>query len=85
MEKFCQSCGMPLNTEVLGTDADGSVNEKYCKYCYDKGTFQQECTMEEMAEFCAPFQIEAGLAGTKEEAKEQLMQYFPTLERWKNR
>ena len=32
--KFCQSCGMPLSPEVLGTNADGSKNEEYCIYCY---------------------------------------------------
>ena len=25
-QKFCQSCGMPLSEEVLGTNADGSKN-----------------------------------------------------------
>ena len=25
--KFCQSCGMPLTDDVLGTNADGSKNE----------------------------------------------------------
>jgi len=33
-QKFCQSCGMPLNPEVLGTEKDGSKNEEYCTYCY---------------------------------------------------
>ena len=29
--KLCQSCGMPLSSaEVLGTNADGSLNEEYC-------------------------------------------------------
>ena len=27
--KFCQSCGMPLTEDVLGTNADGSKNEDY--------------------------------------------------------
>ena len=31
---FCQSCGMPLTEEVLGTNVDGSKNEDYCMYCY---------------------------------------------------
>ena len=39
--------------------------------------------MEEMVEFCAPFEVEGGRAKDLEEAKAQLMQYFPTLERWK--
>ena len=46
--KFCQSCGMPLTEDVLGTNADGSKNKDYCMYCYRDGKFLQECTMEEM-------------------------------------
>lgn len=37
MEKFCQSCGMPLNLhgeDVRGTEVDGSLSSKYCNYCY---------------------------------------------------
>ena len=54
--KFCQSCGMPLNDQVLGTNADGSRNEDYCMYCYRDGKFLQEYTMDEMIEHCAPFE-----------------------------
>lgn len=46
-QKFCQSCGMPLNPEVLGTEKDGSKNEEYCTYCYADGHFTVECTMDE--------------------------------------
>ena len=53
--KFCQSCGMPLTEDVLGTDADGSKNEDYCIYCYKDGAFTGDFTMEEMADFCAQF------------------------------
>ena len=49
--KLCQSCGMPLSSaEVLGTNADGSLNEEYCTYCYQHGNFAQDCTMDEMIE-----------------------------------
>ena len=44
--RFCQSCGMPLTEDVLGTNADGSKNKDYCMYCYRDGKFLQECTME---------------------------------------
>ncbi len=54
-QKFCQSCGMPLTEDVLGTNADGSKNEDYCMYCYKDGKFLQDCTMEEMIEHCAQF------------------------------
>ena len=53
--KFCQSCGMPLTDEILGTNADGSKNEDYCMYCYKDGKFLQDCTMDEMIDFCAQF------------------------------
>ena len=54
-QKFCQSCGMPLTNEILGTNADRSKNEDYCMYCYKDGKFTQDCTMDEMIEFCAQF------------------------------
>lgn len=81
--KICQSCGMPMKEEQYGMNGDGSLNETYCSYCYPDGAFAQDCTMEEMAEFCAPFEVEGGRCKTKEEAKIQLMGYFKTLERWK--
>jgi len=82
--KICQSCGMPMQAEQYGTEKDGSVSEKYCCYCYKNGAFMQQCSMEEMADFCAPFEVEGGRAKTVEEAKTGLIQYFATLERWKS-
>lgn len=81
--KICQSCGMPMQEDLYGTNKDGSANDKYCTYCYKEGAFVQQCSMEEMADFCAPFEVEGGRAKTVEEAKAGLMQYFATLERWK--
>ena len=40
-QRFCQSCGMPLTKDVLGTNADGTKNEDYCMYCYKDGKFLQ--------------------------------------------
>ena len=85
--KFCQSCGMPLTDEVLGTNADGSKNEEYCMYCYKDGKFTQECTMDEMIEHCAQFVGEfnegSGLKLTREEAVGQMKMFFPHLKRWR--
>ena len=86
-QKFCQSCGMPLRDEVLGTNADGTKNEDYCMYCYKDGQFLQDCTMEEMIEHCAQFvnEVNKGLPQpiTKEEYKQMMQQYFPMLKRWR--
>ena len=85
--KFCQSCGMPQNDQVLGTNADGSKNEDYCMYCYKDGAFTSDCTMDEMIDFCAQFVDEVNnnmpKPMTQEEYKGMMRQYFPTLKRWK--
>ena len=52
-QRFCQSCGMPLTEDVLGTNADGSKNEEYCRYCSRDGHFLQDYTIDEMIEPCA--------------------------------
>ena len=84
--RFCQSCGMPLTDDVLGTNADGSKNEEYCIYCYKDGAFTGDFTMEEMAEFCTQFVDEynknTGQNLTREEYKLMLLQYYPSLKRW---
>ena len=36
----CQCCDMPLNEDsMISKEADGSVNEDYCKWCYNDGRF----------------------------------------------
>ncbi len=84
-EKFCQSCGMPMGEtkELYGTNSDGSTSSDYCKYCYDKGSFTSECTMDEMIEFCVPHMASAESGVSQEEARRSMSQFFPRLKRWK--
>lgn len=88
-QRFCQSCGMPLNDGHFGTNADGSSNEDYCIYCYKTGHFTQNFTMTQMIEFCLQFldqwNTQAGLNLTAIQAKEQMLKYFPHLKRWKKK
>lgn len=80
--KICQSCGMPMESEdVLGTNADGSINEDYCKYCYTNGEFIDQVSMEEYIEMCSQFGAQAGMTNT--EMKAYCQKLFPTLKRWK--
>ena len=87
-QKFCQSCGMPLTNEILGTNTDGTLNEDYCIYCYKDGKFAQDMTMEQMIDHCAQFTDEinkqSGQNLTQEQAKDMMRQFFPHLKRWKN-
>ncbi len=85
--KYCQSCGMPLNEPNHGTNADGSLNEDYCIYCFKDGKFTQDMTMEQMIDHCARFSDEinkqSGQNLTQEQAKEMMRRFFPHLKRWK--
>lgn len=86
---YCQSCGMPLESdEVKGTNADKSLNQDYCCYCFQDGKFTQDCTMDEMIEHCAQFvdefNKEAGKKMTREEAIISMKEFFPHLKRWSN-
>jgi hypothetical protein len=47
----CQSCGMPLKADPKGggTNADGSLSQEYCSYCYVNGSFvNPDMTLDEM-------------------------------------
>ena len=82
---FCQSCSMPLTEPQKGTEADGSPSQNYCKYCYNKGKFTQDMTMEEMIDFCAPFMAKSNPGTTVAQAKDQMRTFFPQLLRWKEK
>jgi len=85
---FCQSCGMPMGPKDFGTNADNTANEDYCCYCYKEGKFvgPENCTMEQMIDFCAQFTDEmnkhAGTNYSPEEYKRKMRAYFPRLKRW---
>jgi len=84
---FCQSCGMPLTDEVRGTNANGEKSEDYCIFCFKDGAFTGDFTMEEMAEYCSMFvdkyNENTGQHLTACEYKQVLLQFYPTLKRWR--
>ena len=77
---ICQCCGMPLEDAILSREADGALNEDYCKWCYADGKFAYE-SVEQLTDFLA-----AHMA-SPERSPEQLRAYFegylPTLHHWK--
>ena len=75
----CQSCGMPVVPEQMGRHEDGTLNEHYCKWCWDQGTFLADCSMEEMVEQCLPYMP----FGDESSNRTFLTDLLPTLERWK--
>ena len=81
-QQICQSCGMPLEDDIMGHDADGSINQDFCKWCYDGGAYLSDCTMEEMAEFCTGIMVKEQGADP-EQTRAYMMRLLPKLDRWK--
>jgi hypothetical protein len=79
---FCQSCSMPLQKpEDFGTNADGSKNQEYCQYCYQKGKFTEpEITMGQMIEKCTGIMKQMNMP---EAQIEQTKKFIPILKRWR--
>lgn len=80
-EHYCQSCGMILEPGQYGTDANGKPNDHYCKWCYDKGEYTYETTMEAMIEDCAP-RLAQNTGMSPDEAVSLMGAVLPTLKRW---
>lgn len=85
MPKLCQSCGMPLGeeTDLCGTELDGSKNADYCSYCYKDGDFTADLTMEEMINSCVPFMTAAHPELAPAKARAMMRAVLPNLKRWK--
>ena len=84
-ERYCQSCGMPMGQtdEFYGTEADGTKSRDYCSYCYDKGAFTSDCTMEEMIDFCVQPMLDNMPGMTEPQARAIMNEHFPQIKRWK--
>ncbi len=79
----CNSCGMILADQAeRGHEADGSISDAYCVWCYDEGRFLQEVDMESMIEDCAPRMVEHG-GFSLDEAVSLLGAVLPHLDRWR--
>lgn len=82
-QNFCQSCAMPISDdELFGTNADGSINKDYCKYCFEDGKFTSDMSMEEMMNFCIEKMTEVHPEIDKDEASAMMHEVFPKLKRW---
>ncbi len=84
---ICQSCGMEMRSAAdFGSNADGSPNSEYCHYCYQKGAFTRDLTIDEMVETNLEhldlWNAETGNNFTPDEARPLLREFLSTLKRW---
>ena len=83
---ICQSCGMPLNKDPNrgGTNADNSISNKYCSFCYKEGKFIDEgISLQEKIEKNIQIAI-TRMNIPENKAREMAESVLPKLERWKS-
>ncbi len=84
--QICQSCGMPLDKDPNkgGTNADKSISDKYCSFCFKDGKFLDEgISLQQKIE--KNIQIAVSRVGIPEsQAREMAESLLPNLERWKS-
>ena len=79
---FCNSCAMFMTEEKFGTMADGTKTSEYCHYCYNKGNFTTNQTLDEAVESNIPFWLEQ-CGNCEDAARKRIREVFTTLNRWK--
>lgn len=77
---ICQCCGMPLDDSIISKDADGSLNEAYCKWCYADGEYMYS-NMDDLIDVCVKNMISE--EHSEEEVREYLKATLPKLDYWK--
>lgn len=83
--KICQSCGMPLHKDPKkgGTEADGSLSDKYWSFCYGNGQFHDEgITLQEKIDKNVRIAV-AQLGISETAARQNAEAIIPSLERWR--
>ena len=77
---ICQCCGMPLEDDIIGRNADGTLNEDYCRWCYADGTYTYS-DMDELIDVCVRNMANENFPA--EQARDYLKQTLPSLDYWK--
>ena len=79
----CQSCGMPLDDGLFGTNKNKSLNEEFCKFCFKDGKFTKpNLKLNEAIELSVEHLIKE-LKLNREEAEFLAYKTIPKLSRWK--
>lgn len=79
---ICQCCGMPLEDDaIISHNADGTLNEEYCKWCYADGTYTYH-DMDDLIAVCVENMVSE--AFTEEQARSYMKELLPKLDYWKH-
>ena len=76
----CQCCGMPLEDASISKEADGFLNEDYCKWCYADGEYMYH-DMDDLIDVCVTHM--ANEAWPAEQVRAYMKDLLPKLDYWK--
>ena len=72
---------MPLeDDEIISRDADGTLNEDYCKWCYADGTYTYG-NMDDLIDVCVGHMVNENFS--EEQARAYMKHILPKLDYWK--
>lgn len=75
---------MPLSEGFYGSNADGSENDDYCKFCYQNGAFTEpDLTLEQMIKKSVDYMRRKDLKLEEEQAEVLANAMIPPLKRWR--
>ena len=74
----CQVCGSPIEDNIYSRELDGTINEKYCKWCYIDGAHKYHTLEEVIADVVPRWNW-----GTTEQMADWLRKKLSELEYWK--
>ena len=80
---FCNSCGRPIVKADYGTNADGSLNDEYCKDCFQNWQLTEpDITLEEMITRKTKEMMEKNPRLPENQATGITVGFIPGLKRW---
>lgn len=79
--RYCECCGMPLESSIMGKNKDGVPDPRYCKWCMDKGVFAYT-DEEQMLDFLVSHLPQEGM--DEKQCRSFYQSHLRTLPYWKN-
>lgn len=81
---ICQCCGMPLQEDgLISRMPDGSLQEEYCRWCYQDGQFTYQ-SLTQLMETVIPHMVQE-YAMEEKQARRLLEDTLPQLAHWRER
>lgn len=81
---ICQCCGMPLQEDsLISRMPDGSLQEEYCRWCYQDGQFTYQ-DLTQLMKTVVPHMVKE-YAMEEKQARRLLEDTLPQLAHWKDR